>query len=247
MWRPNNAQWAVIGLAVALLNAMAFNGRSVLFQGALVALDAALVVWWMEGRKRMSEPERAANCRTALYVIGAFACGALTAALLGTGDASSSAESAGVWFGHAAGRLLIGLVLAVSVRKIRRSSAAASIPQWMFWCSVFFFAMHSLTRLSELSHRRDLAQLQQNSEANVTAGRRQSVSSPYDYIKHARAVGQAEFDRRYTEGVRKQVAVWFSIEPGASDPDGFDLSPVEFTRIRRTHRASGSRSAESSR
>jgi hypothetical protein len=177
MWHPNSGQWTVIGIAAVLLNAIAFKDGSVLFASAVVALDATLIVWWMEGRKRMSESERAANRSAALYVIGAFACGALTASQFGSlGDASADPwESAGRWLGRVAGGPLIGLVLGVSVRKIRRSSDAASVPQWMFWCSVFFLAMHSLTWLTERSQHRDLTQLQQNSEVDVTARRWHSV------------------------------------------------------------------------
>ena len=211
MWQPNTGQWAVIGATALLLNVLAFNGQSVLFVSAVVVVDGVLIVWWMEGRKRLSPAERVQHLRAVLYVVGAFACGALAASLSGT---TNSDERSPEWLGRASVWPVLGLLSALVARRFRRSFAT-SVPKWMFWFSVVALFLGSAGRMS-------------NAPSTLSDRSQQSLLNPYEFFKQARALGQSEFDKGAMEGLQDlQDRLQETYPGGTFKPQG----PVEITDL----------------
>lgn len=79
-----------------------------------------------------------------LYVVGALACGVMTAAVRGSSDADALA-----WLTTAVTAPIIGLV-AGAARS--RFAPDANVLRWMFWCAVGVFVLNAIDAL-ELAGR----------------------------------------------------------------------------------------------
>ena len=148
MWQPSTGQWVVIGITALIATAIGLAASSLLIMIALIALDAGLIVWWMEGRRRRRVVTNGSHAEAApatpaprkftrqgvLYVFGALLFGMVTA----TAQGFAGAE----WVGATTSGPLVGMIAGF----IRSRFGATSIPRWMFWFSVVSLIIAVLSR-----------------------------------------------------------------------------------------------------